>query len=114
MEATLTDDDPGEQLFAHPRFVWGEGMRDRRGVRIVDLGLWEAEAPPDLGDPGTAGVLIAQLDETGVLSDIVKQDGEWIVAIDVGEGLQGYAAETLGEAAAWALLAWWDTGGDSN
>ena len=46
--------------------------------------------------------------------DFLKQDGEWIVAIDVGEWLQGYAAVTVGEAAAWALVAWWDSGTSSN
>lgn len=105
----MTGDDPGDQLFAHPRFEWAEGMRDRRGVRIVDLALWEPHVAPDLSDPGTAGVLLGQLDAAGQLSDIVKQDGEWIVAISIGEALQGYAADTLGEAAAWALLALWDT-----
>ncbi len=104
----MTDDEPAEQLFEHERFKWAEGMRDKKGVRIVDLDLWDPTSPPDLRDLGTAGLLIGQLDETGFLSDIVKQDGEWIVAVDFDGELRGFAADTLGEAAAWALLAVWD------
>jgi hypothetical protein len=104
----VTDDEPAEQLFSHERFEWREGMRDTRGRRIVDLELWKPKTPPDLSDAGTAGVLIGQLDETGLLSDIVKQEGEWIVAVELEGDLRGFAADTLGEAAAWALLAVWD------
>lgn len=104
----MTDDEPAGQLFAHERFQWAEGMRDKRGVRIVDLDLWDPKAPPDLRDAATAGILIGQLDETGLLSDIVKQDGEWIVAVELEGDLRGFAADKLGEAAAWALLAVWD------
>jgi hypothetical protein len=105
----VTDDEPAELLFSHERFKWAEGMRDQRGVRIVDLELWDPTVPPDLRDAGTAGVLIGQLDETGFLSDIVKQEGEWIVAVELGGELRGFASDTLGEAAAWALLAVWDS-----
>ena len=108
MGPTVTDDEPADQLFAHERFRWGEAMRDARGIRVVDLDLWDPKSPPDLRDLGTAGVLIGQLDETGFLSDIVKQDGEWIVAVELDGDLRGFAANTLGEAAAWALLAVWD------
>lgn len=98
-----------EQVARHPRWSWREGMADTTGVRVVDLELWTgADALPNLSDFATAGVLIELLTETGLFTDVVLQDGEWIVAVDLpGEGLQGWAAETLGEAAAWALLAAW-------
>ena len=45
-----------------------------------------------------------------------RRDREWIVAVELPEdGLQGWAADTLGEAAAWALLHLWEalgTGAD--
>jgi hypothetical protein len=104
----VTHEEPADQLYSHERFKWAEGMRDVRGIRIVDLELWDPSGPPDLRDSGTAGILIGQLDETGLLSDIVKQDGEWIVAVELGGDLRGFASDTLGEAAAWALLAVWD------
>lgn len=100
--------DPAAELLRHPRFAWREGMRDRRGVRVVDLELLEGMTEPDLGDWATAGVLLQLLDETGRLTDVVRQDGEFVVAVDLPEdGLQGWAADTLGEAAATALLELW-------
>jgi hypothetical protein len=40
---------------------------------------------------------------------VVRQDEEWIVAVNLPEdGVQGWAAESLGEAAAYALLGLWD------
>jgi hypothetical protein len=101
--------DLGRQLRAHPRWAWREGMRDRRGVRIVDLELWDGAEPPDLADDATAGVLLGMLAEMGLLSDVVRQDGSWIVAVDLPEdGLQGWMGDTLGEAAGYAMLAAWD------
>ncbi|HHO51604.1 MAG TPA: hypothetical protein ENK18_12200 [Deltaproteobacteria bacterium] len=106
-----------EQIVHHPRWSWREGMADAQGVRVVDLDLWTgSDALPDLSDFATAGVLLGVLTETGLFTDVVLQDGEWIVAVDLpGEGLQGWAADTLGEAAAWALLAAWGAvGGDAS
>lgn len=103
------EDDPGQRLVDDPRWGWREGMVDRRGVRVVDLELWDAVDLPDLADPATAGILLGMLDELGVLSDVVREGAEWIVAVDLPEdGLQGWAAESMGEAAAYALLAVWD------
>jgi hypothetical protein len=84
-------------------------MRDRRGVRIVDLDLWDGTSPPDLSDDATGGVLLGVLAEMGLLSDVVRQDGAWIVAVDLPrDGLQGWMGDSLGEAAGYALLAAWD------
>ncbi|MEO0601529.1 MAG: hypothetical protein AAF211_08840, partial [Myxococcota bacterium] len=56
----------------------------------------------------TAGTLLGVLATMGVLSDVVIQEEDWIVAVDLPEsGLQGWAASTLGEAAGWALIAAW-------
>ncbi|MCA9493868.1 MAG: hypothetical protein KC621_28250 [Myxococcales bacterium] len=101
--------DPGELLLHHPRFTWREGMRDRAGVRVFDLDLFDATTAPDLEDWATAGILLGALGETGRLTDVVKQGDEWIVAVDLPEdGVQGWAADSLGEAAAYALLGLWD------
>ncbi|MEQ1500779.1 MAG: hypothetical protein ABMB14_01045 [Myxococcota bacterium] len=101
--------DLAEDLHRHPRWQWREGMRDRRGLRVVELDLWDGESPPDLADLATAGVLLGVLAEHGALTDVVRQDGEWIVAVELGgEGIQGWVAATLGEAAGYALLAVWD------
>jgi hypothetical protein len=101
--------DVAEDLRFHPRFAWREGMRDQRGLRVVELDLWDGTSPPDLADFATAGVLLGILDESGRLTDIVKQGSEWIVAVDLPQdGLQGWAADTLGEAAAYALLNLWE------
>ena len=48
------------------------------------------------------------LDEIGALTDVVRSGGEWIAAIDSSGEVRGYVGATLGEAAAWALLAAWD------
>ncbi len=97
------------ELARHPRFSWREGMRDAGGVRVVELELLDPSTAPDLTDAATAGVLLALLDETGRLTDVVRQDEEWIVAVNLPEdGVQGWAAESLGEAAAYALLGLWD------
>lgn len=102
-------EDLGERLRAHPRFRWREGMRDRRGLRVVELDLWDGDAPPDLADLPTAGALLGLLDELGALTDVVREGGEWIVAVETPEeGLQGWASDELGEAAAYALFAAWE------
>ena len=101
--------DVADDLRAHPRFTWQEGMRDRRGLRVVELDLWDGAAAPDLTDWPTAGCLLGALAQTGRLTDVVRQGEEWIVAVDLPEtGVQGWAADELGEAAAWALLGLWD------
>lgn len=101
--------DPGEELWQHPRWSWREGMRDRAGVRVFDLELFDATTAPDLTDAATAGILLGLLDELGRLTDVVKQGAEWIVAVDLPEdGVQGWAADTMGEAAAYALLGLWE------
>lgn len=107
--------DPSTWLTTHPNFSWRDGMLDRFGGRLV-LDGWKhpsIEAPEakrglNLADPATGGVLLALLDEEGALTDVVRTEEGWVVAIHDGQGeLQGYVAESLGEAAAWALLAWW-------
>ncbi len=107
--------DPATWLASHPRFRWRDGMLDRFGARLI-LDRWKhpaVEAPEpgralNLTDPGTAGVLLALLDEEDALSDIVRDSQGWIVAIrDTNGEVHGFFADTLGEAAAWALLAWW-------
>jgi hypothetical protein len=115
VEADMSDDDAdaAQMLAAHPRFAWRDGMRDQKGVRVVDTDLWAPSAPPDLADAATAGVLVQMLAETGRLTDIVVVGDEWAVAVDL-DGPYGLAGSTMGEAAAWALLQVWDDeeGGD--
>lgn len=98
-------EDPAEQIIRHPWFRWCEGMRDQRGRRIVDLELFDGEGLPDLADMPTAGALLGLMAERDRLTDVVREGDDWIVAVKLGEDLQGYAAGTLGEAAAWAMLA---------
>jgi hypothetical protein len=83
-------------------------MLDGRGRRIVDLDLHDGGSEPDLSDYATAGAILGLLNETVALTDVVLEQGEWIVAVDLSGLLQGYIASTLGDAAAWALLAYWD------
>jgi hypothetical protein len=76
---------------------------------VVDLDLWDPGAPPDLADAATVGILLGWLAEIDLLSDVVREDGSWIVAIELPhEGLQGWMGDTMGEAAALALLAAWE------
>ena len=98
-------ENPAEQLLVHPLFRRCEGMKDQRGTRIVDVDLVEGGSPPDLGDMPTAGALLALLDEHHKLTDVVREGEDWIVAVEIHGEVQGYASSTLGEAAAWALLA---------
>jgi len=89
-------------------------MLERLGARLV-LDAWKhptIEMPtekgqPNLKDPATGGVLLSVLDDEGLLTDVVRDMGGWIVAIRTPDGVEGYFADTLGEAAAWALLAGW-------
>jgi hypothetical protein len=100
----MSEEDPARLLSTHPEFQWLEGMRDRRGRRVVDLDLWDGGVP-DLGDPATAGALLKLIDDRGALTDVIREAEGWIVAVDLpGVGLQGWAGGSLGEAAAWALL----------
>lgn len=98
-------ENPAEQLLQQPGFRWCEGMRDQRGRRVVDMDLIHGDSPPDLEDMPTAGALLGLLDEMNRLTDVVRQGEDWIVAVEQDGDVQGYAASTLGEAAAWALLA---------
>jgi len=106
--------DPASRLVCHPEWGWRDGMLDQLGGRLMSNNWTHptTEPPavsvrPNLRDPATAGVLLAILDEYGLLTDVVKFEGQWVVAIDRGTGPIGYAADTMGEAAAWALLAVW-------
>ncbi len=101
--------DLAEQLVEDPRWEWKDGMRATDGVRVVDVALWTAgNLLPDLDDFPTAGAILGVLADMGVLSDVVIQDEDWIVAVELPEsGLQGWAGSSLGEAAGWALLAAW-------
>jgi len=103
----MSDEDPALQLIRDRRWRWCEGMRDSRGRRLVDLDLHDGQAEPDLSDYATAGALIGLLAELGSITDVVRERDEWIVAVNLSGRLQGYIAPTLGEAAAWALLAVW-------
>jgi len=103
----MTDENPAIQLIRDRRWRWCEGMLDTRSRRLVDLDLHDGEAEPDLSDYATAGAILGLLAETGSITDVVRERGEWIVAVDLSGRLQGYVAPSLGEAAAWALLAYW-------
>jgi len=100
-------DDLAQDLTAHARWVWAEGMRDQHGRRVVDVGLVTGALWPDLTDMATAGRLLEALDALGVLTDVVRSEGEWIVAVELPSELKGFAGDYLGEAAAWALLEAW-------
>ncbi len=110
----MDDTDPAVRLARHPRFGWRDGMLDRLGARLVldaykhpSVDLPTRHQLPNLADPATGGVLLSILDDEGLLTDVVRDMGGWIVAIRTPDGVQGYLADTLGEAAAWALLAAW-------
>jgi len=111
------NDELAIDLVHHARFAWREGMRDHLGRRIVDPSLVPpAHGPdplrPDLDDLATGGLLLGELDALGVLTDVVRSEGEWIVAVELPSELKGFAGDGLGEAAAWALLeAWAELGG---
>lgn len=106
----MSTDELAAQLVSDPRWAWHEGMRDRSGGRVVDLDLWVGTGLlPDLDDLATAGVILGVLVSGGWLTDVAREDGEWIVAVEVpGLGLRGWAADTLGRAAAFAMLSVWD------
>lgn len=101
------DTDLATDLAAHARFLWVEGMCDQHGRRVVDASLVTPDLIPDLADMATAGRLLEQIDAMGVLTDIVRSEGEWIVAVELPSELKGFASDHLGEAAAWALLEAW-------
>jgi hypothetical protein len=101
------NDELSADLAAHARWAWAEGMRDHLGRRIVDLALVTPDLRPDLSDAATGGCLLAALDDLGVLTDVVRSEGEWIVAVELPSDLKGFAADHLAEAAAWALLEAW-------
>ena len=83
-------------------------MADTTGQRVVDPSAVSAEAVPDLGDWATAGAMLGLIAAHDALSDVVRDGADWIVAVVIDADLTGYAAETIGEAAAWALLAVWE------
>ena len=132
----MTPAEVARALVARRRFEWRRGMSDtngnihvRAGWGVQDGTLFRdkpdpevfrinpddyyapdpgEEAPPDLSDPATAGVLVHMLRETGCLWSIDTMGPEWSVCIRTGIGAtQGFKAEHLGEAAARALLAIW-------
>jgi hypothetical protein len=41
------------------------------------------------------------------LSEVIRVEDGWVVAIRVGDDVAGFQGDSLGEAAAWALLALW-------
>ena len=98
--------DAGWRLLVHPRFIWVEGMRPRGGARIS--GGERPTAPPDLDDWATVGLVLEQLANTSRLTDVVRLPDCWVVAIKTrGANVRGLAADTFGEAVAWAILAVW-------
>jgi hypothetical protein len=96
------DEELATDLSGHSRFRWVDGMLDAEGKRGGGR-----SSLPVLSDHGTAGCLLGLVDELGVLTDVVRDDDGWIVAVDLPTGLKGFAADHLGEAAAWALLEAW-------
>ncbi len=102
-------------LVAHPSWRWVTGMRLRDPNEQV-LGWYDGRLPegawPDLDDFGTAGLLLGVLDGLGVLVDVAREGSEWIVAVTMDGDLRGWAGESLGEAAGWALIETWGPDGD--
>lgn len=98
------------QMLDTGRFEWRAGMRIM-GADGRPVGRHEGGEPPsadhlpDLEDMATAGALLGLVDDLGVLADVAKEEGEWIVAIETDEGLKGWIGGTLGEATGWAFLA---------
>jgi len=103
-------------LVPHSNWRWAEGMRMRSPDEVdhgyyaggdVPEGVW-----PDLDDVATGGALLGVIDALGVLVDVAKEGKEWIVAVEMDDGLRGWVGSTLGEAAGWALLQYWGPDGD--
>lgn len=97
-----------KHLAASERWTWRDGMSGPGGGRYVN-GAWIGDPAevPDLSDAATVGVLLVMLDETSALRDLVRDSDDWIAAVEIDGDLRGYAADTVGEALAWALLAAW-------
>jgi hypothetical protein len=103
-------------LVPHSRWQWETGMR-MRSPDEHDHGYYMGgDLPenvwPDLDDFATGGALLGQLDALGILVDVAKEGQEWIVAIEMADGLRGWVGNTLAEAAGWALLQTWGPEGD--
>jgi hypothetical protein len=111
----VTDAAPGEdeedvarKLVGSAEWRWCPGMVDQAGGRVVDVAGVADTALPDLADWATAGAVLGLIAARGALTDVVRDSGNWIVAVDIEGDISGYAAETLGEAAGWALMAVWE------
>ena len=103
--------DVAGMLLEHPNWAWQAGMRMCTRDDEV-LGYYDGSLPegawPDLSAFATGGALLGVLDGLGILVDVAREAEEWIVAVETPEGLKGWAADTLPEAAAWALLQNWE------
>ena len=118
LESNVTDEqwDLVGLLVPHSRWEWTEGMR-MRTPQEVDLGYYMGgELPenvwPDLEDFGTGGALLGVIDRMGILVDVAREGQEWIVAIEMADGLRGWVGMTLAEAAGWAMLQQWGPDGE--
>lgn len=117
----MTATEAARALVAHPRWRWAPGMRavGRRGLPLAWFrveehlprltGEW-ADALPDLDDPATAGVLLSMLagatDESGAsLYSGRRAHVDWYWSR--GDRYGSRWGDTLGHAAALALLALW-------
>lgn len=102
------DDELRTRLVEESHWRWVPGMVDTAGRRVVAPEDVPGDAIPDLDDWATVGALLGLIAAHDALSDVVRDGPDWVVAVHIDGDLSGYAAETLGEAAAWALLAVWE------
>lgn len=104
----MADEELARRVVEQPGWRWLPGMADHRGNRVLDPNAVDAESVPDLDDWATAGAILGLIAGYDALTDVVRDGGDWIVAVAIGGDISGYAAETLGEAAVWALMAVWE------
>ncbi|MBA2322075.1 MAG: hypothetical protein H0V89_13090 [Deltaproteobacteria bacterium] len=112
----IDPEDPGEaaeaedtvlarRLVDEPAWQWMPGMRTLGGDRLVEGRMAATDALPDLGDWPTVGALLGIIAGYRAFTDLIHGPEGWIVAVEIDGDVTGYAADTPGEAAAWALLA---------
>lgn len=104
----MGDVELARRVVEQPGWRWVPGMADHEGNRVLDPATVGAESLPDLDDWATAGAILGIIASYDALTDVVRDGTDWIVAVAIGGDISGYAADTLGEAAVWALMAVWE------
>ncbi len=110
----MTDEEDEERdalslrLTEEPGWQWHPGMLTLDGVRLQVGSEAPVDSLPDLTDWPTVGAILGILSSYGAFSDLIHSADGWIAAVEIDGDVTGYAADTPGEAAAWALLAVWE------